>query len=513
MTQTSADNKRIAKNTLMLYFRMFFMMAVSLYTSRVVLATLGVEDYGIYNVVGGVVAMFGFINGAMSTATQRYLTFELGKGNFEGQQKVFTTSIQIHFLIALIVLALGETVGLWFIYEKMVIPPNRMDAALWVFQCSVLSTMVMIVSVPYNASIIAHEKMSAFAYISVIEAVTKLLIVYMLVIWDIDKLKLYAVLILIVQLFVRFIYGRYCDKHFRECKIIKRWDKPLFKEMLAFASWNLWGNCAGMLSSNGVNMLLNVFFGPVVNAARGIATQVQSTVNSFSSNFQMALNPQITKLYAQQDYASMHHLIIRSSRFSFFLLFAISLPIFLSTDYLLGLWLKEVPEFTSIFLQFYLVIVIIDSMANPLMVAASATGRVRKYQSIVGGVILLIVPLSYVALRMGFSPVSVFVVHLSVCISAFVVRLYIIKDLIRLNQWTFYKKLLQSILPVLLISTGLSFAIHSVLPPTGIVNVLALSFLSLSLVVLSTYLFGLESNERKLVDEKWKGIIHKYFQR
>lgn len=352
------------------------MMLVSLYTSRVVLDTLGVEDYGIYNVVGGVVAMFGFINGAMSTSTQRYLTFELGRGDFECLHKVFSTAVIIHALISLLVVFLAETVGLWFFYHKMVIPEMRLNAAMWVYQFSVLATVVMIMSVPYNASIIAHERMSAFAYISVLEVVLRLLVVYLLQIGHLDKLALYAVLIFMVQLGIRILYGIYCSRHFEETRFRWLWDKILFREMLGFAGWNLWGNCAGVAFTQGVNLLLNMFFGPVVNAARGIAVQVQAAISQFSINFQTAMNPQITKSYAVQDYAYMHSLIFRSSKFTFYLLLLFSLPVMLETEAILRLWLGTVPEYTVIFIRLMLCVTIVDSVANPLMVSASATGRV-----------------------------------------------------------------------------------------------------------------------------------------
>ena len=252
MSQTSQNNKRIAKNTLLLYVRMLFMMAVSLYTSRVVLNTLGVEDYGIYNVVGGVVAMFGFINSSMASATQRYITFALGKGNMDGLQKVFSTALQIHALISAIIVVLGETVGLWFMYTQMQIPAERMDAAFWVLQCSIVSTVVMIVSVPYNADIIAHEKMSAFAYISILEAVLKLAVAYLLIAFSADKLVLYAFLILAVQLLIRFCYSLYCNKHFEESRYRQVWDKALFKEMTGFAGWSMFGNLSAVLFGQGL---------------------------------------------------------------------------------------------------------------------------------------------------------------------------------------------------------------------------------------------------------------------
>lgn len=380
-TQTSDNNKRIAKNTLLLYFRMLFMMAVSLFTSRVVLNTLGVEDYGIYNVVGGIVAMFGFINGSMSSATQRYITFALGKGDKNRLQTVFSTTLQIHTLIAGVIVLLGETIGLWFLYNKMQIPADRMDAAFWVLQCSIIAAVVMIISVPYNADIVAHEKMSAFAYISILEVVLKLAIVYMLLVFSFDKLVLYAFLLLAIQILIRFCYSYYCNKHFEETKYKHVWDKALFKEMTGFAGWSMFGNLAAVLFGQGLNMLLNVFFGPVVNAARGIAVQVQNAVQQFVLNFQMALNPQITKTYAQGEMQEMHKLMYRSARFSFFLLFFLSLPVLFETKFILTVWLKIVPDNTVVFLRIMLCTSLIYTLSNPLIIANQATGKVRKYQA------------------------------------------------------------------------------------------------------------------------------------
>ena len=351
MSSVSISNKRIAKNTLLLYVRTLFIMLVSLYTSRVVLNTLGVEDYGVYNVVGGVVAMFGFINSSMSSATQRYITFALGKGNMEQLQKVFSTALQIHVLIAVLIVILGETVGLWFMYTQMKIPADRIDAAFWVLQCSIAATVIMIISVPYNADIIAHERMSAFAYISILEAVLKLAVVYVLQISPYDKLVVYAFLILFVQMLARFCYSRYCNKHFVESKYRHVWAKSLFREMTGFAGWSLFGNLSGVLFGQGLNMLLNVFFGPVVNAARAVSVQVQGAIQQFVGNFQMALNPQITKTYAKGEMEEMHKLMFRSARFSFYLLFFLSLPVLFETDFVLTVWLKTVPDDAAVFLR------------------------------------------------------------------------------------------------------------------------------------------------------------------
>lgn len=452
---TSSNNKRIAKNTMFLYIRMLFIMAVQLYTSRVVLNTLGVVDYGLYNVVGGVVSMLSFVNGAMSSATQRYITFALGKGDFDNLNKVFSVSVSIHFLIAFIVLLFAETVGLWFLYSQMTIPEGRMDAAIWVYQASVISTMVSIVSVPYNAEIIAHEKMSAFAYISILEVVLKLLIVYLLVITPLDKLKLYALLILAIQILIRYIYGHYCTSHFQESRFRYVSDKKLFKEMVSFAGWSLFGNLAGILSTQGVNIVLNIFFGPVINAARGVAVQVQSAITSFSGNFQMAINPQITKSYAQEDKERLFKLIKVSSKFSFFLILLLELPVFLEAPNILSVWLVNVPAHSIYFLRLILLIVLIDTTANSFIIAAQATGRVRVYQSVVGSCILLIVPLSYIVMKILPIPELVFVVHMSIAVVAQILRILFMRSYIGLGV----REVIKSIYLPCLIVLGVSFAV------------------------------------------------------
>lgn len=501
MTDTQLSNKRIAKNTILLYVRMLLLMLVSLYTSRVVLSTLGVSDFGIYGVVGGIVSMFTFINSAMATGTQRFLTYELGRGDQVRLRKVFSMSVNIHLLLAVLVLLLAETVGLWFFYAKMVIPAARLTAAFWVYQFSVLATLVMILSVPYNAVIIAHERMSAFAYISIFEVVAKLLIVYLLLFSSWDRLIYYAALVLLVQLTVRFIYSFYCKKHFPESAYHWESDRQLFREMVGFSGWNFWGNCAAMAFTHGLNLLLNMFFGPVVNAARTVAVQVQGAVFQFSSNFQVALNPQITKSYASGQWDYMHSLIFRSSKFTYLLLFVVSLPVFLKVDYILALWLKEVPPYSAIFLRLILCVTIVDAVANPFMTAAAATGKVKKYQTLVGSILLSILPISYVVLKLGGQPYSVFIVHLCVALIAFVARLLVVRPLIRLSVGAYLRQVL---LPLF------AFSLVGVILPACYSWYSDNSFLSLVLVVLlsgvSTLLFGyllaLSKSERIFVRNK-----------
>lgn len=501
MAEISSNNKRIAKNTLMLYIRLLISMVVGLFTSRVVLQTLGVENYGIYAVVGGIVSMFTFLNGGMIAATQRYLNFELVRGNQEQLSKVFRTSIQIHALISLIVLLLSETVGLWFLYEKLVIPEERLDAAFWVFQFSIVACVVNIISVPYNAVIIAHEKMSAFAYLSILNVVLKLLIVYLLYVLPWDKLVVYAALVLCVGLLMRFIYVSYCHKHFLESHYRHGFDKLLFKEMFFFSGWSLWGNLAGMLYSQGLNMMLNIFFGPVVNAARGIALQVQGVIQGFVGNFQTALNPQITKSYANDDLPQMHNLMFRSARFSFFLLFFLALPILLETDYILQLWLGKFPDETVVFMRWIIGTSLIYTIANPCVIANQATGKVKVYQAVVGGILLLILPLSYVALILGAPAYSVFIVHFCVESIAQFARMYMLRKLINLPLRAYLKNIYLPIISVVLISIILPLYVQSLFPE-GFLRLIYVGFVSVISVGVTVFVIGLTNGERKFFADK-----------
>lgn len=489
------NNKRIAKNTLILYIRMLFTMAVSLYTSRVILNTLGVEDYGIYNVVGGVVAMFGFLNSAMSSATNRYITFNLGKGDNKRLQTIFSTTLQIHTIIAIVIVIFAEIIGTWFLYNKMQIPNDRLDAAFWVLQSSILSSVIMILSVPYNAAIIAHEKMSVFAYISIVEVVLRLIIVYLLNVFSYDKLIIYAILALAVQILIRFCYSIYCHRHFKETKYIKVWDKSLFKEMMSFAGWSFWGNIAGILYTQGLNMLLNVFFGPVVNAARAIAVQVQGAVQHFVSNFQMALNPQITKTYASGEIDQMHMLMFRSARFSFLLLFFIAFPLLLETDFILQLWLKTVPDNAVIFTQIMICISLIYTTANPCVIANQATGKVKIYQMVVGGILLLILPISYIVLKLGAPAYSVFIVHFLVESVAQFSRMYMLRKLINLPLWQYMKNIYIPIFTTVAVAIILPIFVHMQVEE-GWLRFIAVGFTCVLSVGISTFFIGFTKHER-----------------
>ena len=495
MSDTSSANKRIAKNTLVLYVRMLFTMGISLFTSRVILQTLGVEDYGISSVVGGVISMFTFINAAMVSSTQRYLNFELVRGDANQLRSVFSTSLQIHALIALAIIVLSETVGLWFLNEKLVIPEARMTAAMWVYQCSILSCAVSIMSTPYNAVIVAHEKMSAFAYISILDVSLKLLVVYLLVVLPFDKLIILAILNLLVQLFIRYIYTLYCHRHFPESYFQFRFNKTLFKEMFGFAGWSFWGNLAAILYTQGLNMMLNIFFGPIVNAARGIAVQVQSAVQQFVGGFQTALNPQITKNYASNNLPQMHSLMFRSARFSFLLLFFLSLPVLMETNFILTLWLKTVPDDAVIFTQIMICISLIYTTANPCIIANQATGKVKIYQMVVGGILLLILPISYVVLKLGAPAYSVFIVHFCIESLAQLSRMYMLRKLIHLPLWQYMKNIYIPIVSTVVIAIILPLVVRMQVAE-GWLRFLAVGFTCVLSVGASSYFIGFTKQER-----------------
>lgn len=508
MSDSSSNTKRITRNTLFLYIRMLLLMVISLFTSRVVLNTLGVEDFGTYNVVGGIVAMFGFISGPLAGTTQRYLNFELARGDGHRLRRIFNTSMQIHALIALFIIILGETVGLWFLLNKLVIPDGRMTAAMWVYQCSIVSCAVNILSTPYNADIIAHEKMSAFAYISILEASLKLIIVILLVISPIDKLIAYAILIVLVQLLIRYIYSRYCHKHFAESSLEFTFDKTLFKEMSGFAGWSFIGNLASILYTQGLNMMLNIFFGPVVNAARGIAVQVQGAIQQFVGGFQTAINPQITKTYASGELEQMHSLMFRSARFSFYLLYFLALPILFETDYILTIWLKNVPENTVIFSRILICTSLIYTCANPMIIANQATGKVKKYQIVCGSILLLILPISYIVLRLGMPSYFVFIVTFCMELVCQLARMIVLRPLIGLRITDYIKNVYFRIILVAAVSVVAPAIVYWSMSD-GLLRFFILGLTSVFSVATSTYFLGLQPNERTYFRTKTFEFIRK----
>lgn len=415
----SSDNKRIVQNAGMLYVRMLFLLFTTLYTSRVILNSLGVVDYGIQNVVAGIITLFSFLNASMSTATQRYLTFTLGTGNQEELKRIFSTSFIIHIGIALFLWAIAESIGIWFVNHQLNVPPSRLEAANWIFQFSMLSMALTIVQVPFNTLLIAHERMNIYAYMSIFEVLAKLFIAYAISWFHGDRLILYGFLLFVQTGISISIYVIYCSSNFEECCIRLHYcQRNLFKQITSFAGWNLFGSIAWIFKNQGGNIVLNLFFGPTVNAAYGIAFQVTNAIKSFVGNVQMAFNPQITKKYAENKRDQMIGLIFQSSKYSFLLLLFLSLPVFIQTDFILHLWLKQVPDYAVVFTQLVILEALVDTLSGPMITGLMATGKIKMYQIIVGSLLIIPLGISIVLLKLGFGATTLFWVSiLFTCIS------------------------------------------------------------------------------------------------
>ncbi|WP_018626101.1 lipopolysaccharide biosynthesis protein [Niabella aurantiaca] len=443
------SNKKIAKNTLLLYFRMFLTMGVSLYTSRIVLNVLGVSDYGIYSVIGGVVALFVFLNGAMSSATQRFLAVDIGREDWDSLHKTFNVALMIHIGIAFIILLIAESVGLWFVHHKLVIPADRIAEANFVYQFSILSSIITITQVPFNAIIIVRERMSVFALIGIIEVLLKLLIVYLLYISLFDKLKTYSVLLVMVAFLVSTIYKIYCVRNFKETKFKFFTDAAVYKELLTYSGWNLFGNVAAVAKGQGTNILLNLFFGTVVNAAYGIMVQVQGAIGGFVQNFQTAINPQIYKSYGRGDIQAVQQVIFKSSKLSFFLLVILVCPVIFNIHFVLTWWLKNPPAYAEAFVILILVNLTIESISYPLITGALATGKIKWYQIIVGTTLILNLPVNYFIFRTYSDPVYFLYVAILLSFITLVFRVLFLRRMLQLNVGAFFREVL---LPVMIIS-------------------------------------------------------------
>lgn len=502
------NNKRIAKNTLLLYVRMLFTMCISLYTSRIVLDTLGIEDYGIYNVVGGIVALFSFITASMTQSIQRFITFELGKGEDGNPQKMFSMGIQLQVIISVIIVLLLEIIGLWMLYNKLQIPPNRLNAAFWVLQCSAIMVPISLLSSPYNALIVAHEKMQAFAYISIVEVVLKLLIVYALLISNVDKLILYGALNVLVVICTRVCYTLYCSKNIKESCYIPVRDWGAMKKMVSFAEWNMYGALSYVGFTQGLNILLNLFFNPAVNAARSIAVQVQANIYSFVANFQTAINPQITKTYAEGELAQMHSLVYRSAKFSFLLLFMLSFPVITEAPTVLVLWLKTVPEHTVVFVRIIIITSWITTIENPLTIAAQSTGYIKKYLFVVSTARLVIVPIAYILLRNGLPAYSVFIVHLIIEFIVLGFRLMIVSPLIQLSIKEFLYKVAYKVSLVVALSAAIILSLQSLVGQC-IFRLLLICLAALLTVPALSYYLSFDNVERSFVRQIVRKILHK----
>ena len=499
------NSTRIAKNTVYLYIRSLFVMCVSIYTSRVILDILGVEDYGLYNVVGGFVSMFSVLSSTLTAASQRFIAYELGKPQPE-VKKIFSTTISIHMILAFIIFILLETIGLWFVNYKMNIATDRMYAANWVFQCSVITFCVNLISIPYNAAIIAYEKMSAFAYISIFEVLTKLVAVYGLFLIAFDSLIVYAIFMLIVAILLRILYGVYCNRNFKECRYTFHFEKKVFKEILGFSGWNFLGSSSAILNNQGINMLMNIFFGVTLNAARGLASQVDNAINTFVQNFMMALNPQITKSYAAGDFEYVNKIIILGTKIAFFLFWVMCLPVFLNTDYILKLWLKQIPEYAAIFIQLGIVYNLIQNLSQCLYTTMLATGNIKKYQIIVGGLSLLAFPVSWGLFESGFSGEFGYwsmIIFAVVCLYA---RLILLQEMVPLFSGLIYMK--NVIIPITLSITPtivVVYIVHQNIQQTTWFSFIAESSLCVILSLFNIVLLGFTREER----HKLYGLVQK----
>lgn len=497
--QEKTNNKTIAKNTLFLYFRMMFTMVISLFTSRIILQKLGVDDYGIYQAVGGVVGFLSFINGALATGSSRFLTYALGEGNAEKLKRTFSTTLNIHIIISILVVIVAETIGLWFLYHKMVIAPERMTAAVYTYHLSILTAVFTLTQVPYNATIVAHEKMSIYAYMSIFEVSAKLLVCYLLAIGGFDRLMMYATLLLSVQVGIMCFYRFYCSRHFEEARFSFSFDKKIFKEIAGFSGWSMFANASIALNSQGVLILLNMFFAPAVVAARAISLQVNMAANQFVSNFRQAANPQIVKKYASGDYEGSKHLLLESTKYSYYMMYLIALPICLLAYPMLKLWLGVVPDYTVPFLQIVIIQSLFQVFDTSFYTAIYAKGRLRENALTSPTLGFMIFPITYVFFKLGYSPLVLSWTSLAVyAILGMVQKPWLIMKMVDYKCseiWSVYR----SCLIVTVASLPIPIIIYKLVDTTQVVYFILLGLVCLISVALSAFFLGIDKAMRKKV--------------
>lgn len=497
---------RIAKNSVFLYFRMILSLLVGLYTSRVLLEALGVQDYGIYNVVGGFVALFAVVSGALTSAISRFITFELGKGDILILKRTFSNAIVVLIGISLFVILLGETAGLWFFHHKLIIPPDRLDAAFWVFQLAIAAFMISLLSTPFNACIIAHERMDAFAYISILEVIAKLVICFAVMHSPIDRLIFYSLLLCFTSIIVFSIYILYCKRHFAECRGTLEFDHKITKNMFSYAGWSFIGSSGWILRSQGGTILLNLFGGPIVNAANAIAISLSSSVSNFANCITNAFTPQITKSYASGNFHDLNKLLIYGPKVSFFMLFIIALPVILNTGFILHLWLGKVPEHSVEFVRLILLMSLLEIISVPLVTVKNATGNIRNYQIVVGSIQLLAVPLAYLLLKLGLEVEWLYLSYIFTSILCLVARLYMIRR--DIPQWSSHKFITKVCLNVSLVSITaavIPYLIHINIAE-GWTHLFVSCAASLFCSALAIYFIGFGQEERVLLISKIKSL-------
>lgn len=501
--QSQIDTKRIARNSIVLYFRMLFQMAVFLYTSRILLSALGVENYGIYDVVAGLVLMLSFLNNSLTSCSQRFITYAIGKNDTQYLKNVCSASIFVHLIMALMVLLLGETIGLWYVLDIMIYPPEKFWDVMFVYQSSLLSGLFLIVSIPYNATIIAYERMNVYAFITIADTILKLLSALVLsCICEGWRLPSYAIMMLVVATITRLAYAMYCHHNFPVLRFRLKNNAEILKEMFSFFSWSILGNTSIAMNTQGLNLVLNYFFGPVLNAARGVAFQIQMAVTQFIASFQMAVNPQITKSYAQGDIALANSIVLRSSRLSFMLVMSMAIPLYIEAPMVLQVWLGKIPEHSIGILRLLLLVSIVDAVSNPLMVAAAATGRIKKYQIYVGGTLMSVLPLSVLMLQFFKVPECVFVVLFLVTLLVQCIRVWLCHNIFSLDVREYFVDVLYRILLTSIFAVLLPILLSLYFVETSFLSLIIRIVFDVGWIVIIILLFGLKRDERTYVFNK-----------
>lgn len=504
----SSSNKRIAKNTLILYVRWVFVIAINLYTVRLLWKVLGIENYGIYNVVGGIVLMFAFLNNAMISSSQRFITFALGKSDIERLQKTFSISVSVHIFLAILVLLLGETIGLWFLNFKLNIPSNRIYAANWVYQSSVLVFIINMISVPYNACIVAHERMKIFGYFGILDVLLKLLIVIILSYLPFDKLVSYSLLFLMEAICMRSLYTFYCRRNFVECHYKRHKDNKLIKEMFSFAGWSFVGNMGISIRDQGLNILINIFFNVTVNAAKGIANQVGAAINTFASSFTMALNPQITKRYASGDFSGMINLVFRGCKYTFLLMSIIIIPLIFCIPDVLKLWLTDVAQYTVGFVQLILILALVECVTSPIVTALQASGKIKKFQIIIACLMLFNIPLSWIGLKLITSPYVIMYVSICVSTCALITRLMLLHEIVKYDYYKFFSCVYERTIPISLLSCFVCYHLYA-----GCSNsfwgLVAYEVISIGIMIILGITIGLTKREKRTMLTLILNKLHK----
>lgn len=500
--QTSDNNKRIAKNAIALYIRTLITLAVGLFTSRVVLNVLGVDNFGIYNVVGGVVGMFNIVTTSLSQSISRYLTFELGRNNKERLRVIFCTSVNIQILMSLVIVILAEAIGVWFLNNKMNIPIERLNAANWVFQFSILAFIVNLISVPYNAALIAHEKMKAFAYVSILEALMKLVIAYLLYVSFMDKLITYAFLLLMVSVIIRIVYGQYCKQNFEECKYSFIFNKKLFSDMSKFAGWNFLASTAYIFNTQGVNIISNMFFGVAINAARGIATQVDGITRNFVCNFTTAIRPQIVKSYSVGNTKYMNRLVCSGAKYSYFLMLFFALPFMFEAETILQVWLKLVPDHSPTFIRLTMIVSLAWLLGDTMYTSIMAIGKLKKYMIYETCITCLVFPVSYFAFYVKMSPDSAYIIYAFAYMLLLLLRLWYLKRVEHFPIGFFLKAVIYPVVLSSLVACIAPLTYKCFFYDGSIVSFIISICVCVCSFIISVFFFGLSYEERVLIISK-----------